>query len=281
MPHWLDLGYDLSHALPLAYLAIFLGGVATSLTPCVYPVIPITVGFIGASSTSGGSRTRSLLLSASYVLGLALTYAALGVFAALTGTLFGEWSADPWAQVLVANVCLLFGLSLLGAIKLPSWDTLGAILQGPKPLPELAAVGAPGRARAAARMTAPLVQQLNARVTGPLVLAMNRRIQRRGLISAFLVGAVSGVVIGPCTTPVLGVVLTFVGAHHDPVFGFTLMFTFALGMGLLLLLAGTFAGLLSALPRSGPWMVRIQRTFGWGMVILGEYFLVNAGKLFP
>ena len=78
----------------LAYLAVYLGGVLVSFTPCVYPVIPITAAFIGAQGS--GSRGRGFLLSLIYVLGMAVTYTLLGAIAALSGKLFGQIQASPW-----------------------------------------------------------------------------------------------------------------------------------------------------------------------------------------
>src|SRR5256885_10325120 len=82
----------------LALPALFLGGVLTSLTPCVYPMIPITAAIVGGQSAGvvPTSRTRPLLLTLAYVVGLALVYSALGVFAGITGTLFGSVSTNPW-----------------------------------------------------------------------------------------------------------------------------------------------------------------------------------------
>ena len=70
----------------LALPALFLGGVLTSLTPCVYPMIPITAAIVGGQSTGDvtPSRLRPVLLTMTYVVGLALVYSALGVFAGLT-----------------------------------------------------------------------------------------------------------------------------------------------------------------------------------------------------
>lgn len=101
-----------------AYLAVFVGGMLTSLTPCVYPVIPIIVGYIGGRGEK--SKGRAFLLSLFYVIGMALTYAALGVFAALTGRLFGEAQQNPIVYLIVANIIILLGLSLLGVFVFPT-----------------------------------------------------------------------------------------------------------------------------------------------------------------
>jgi cytochrome c-type biogenesis protein len=105
----------------LASLVIaFVGGVLASLTPCVYPMIPITAGVIGHANV-GGSRWRGFTLSLTYVVGMALTYAALGIFAAATGRFFGTINTSPWTFLIVGNVILLFGLGMLDVIQLPTF----------------------------------------------------------------------------------------------------------------------------------------------------------------
>jgi thiol:disulfide interchange protein DsbD len=96
-------------ALPL----LFGAGLATSLTPCVYPMIPITAGILGGAGAGDRSRRRTVLLTLTYVTGLALVYALLGLLAGLTGTLFGTVSANPWSYFVMGNLLLVFGLALL------------------------------------------------------------------------------------------------------------------------------------------------------------------------
>jgi thiol:disulfide interchange protein DsbD len=108
-------------AIPL----LFGAGVLTSLTPCIYPMIPITAAVVGGRSVGAdavGSRFRPLVLSLSYVLGLALVYATLGLLAGLTGTLFGAVSSNPWAYFAMANLLILSALAMLDVIpvRLPS-----------------------------------------------------------------------------------------------------------------------------------------------------------------
>lgn len=107
----------------LALPALFVGGVLTSLTPCVYPMIPITAAIVGGQSADErASKLRPALLTLTYVAGLALVYSALGVFAGLTGTLFGSVSTNPWLYFAMANVLVLAGLSMLDVvpIRLPA-----------------------------------------------------------------------------------------------------------------------------------------------------------------
>jgi cytochrome c-type biogenesis protein len=99
---------------PLTALVILFGaGVATSLTPCVYPMIPITAGILGGTGSTRRSRGRTVVLTGAYVLGLALVYSTLGLLAGLTGTLFGAVSSNPWAYFVMGNLLLVFGLALL------------------------------------------------------------------------------------------------------------------------------------------------------------------------
>lgn len=99
---------------PLAALpALFAAGLATSLTPCVYPMIPITAGILGGAGATGISRGRTAVLTGAYVGGLALVYALLGLLAGLTGSLFGAVASSPWAYFVTGNLLLVFGLALL------------------------------------------------------------------------------------------------------------------------------------------------------------------------
>ena len=97
----------------LATLAlIFLGGLALNLTPCVYPLIPITLAYFGGQASGRPSRTFGL--ASAYVLGMCATYSALGVLAATTGGLLGAILQNPVALVFVALVLVALGLSMFG-----------------------------------------------------------------------------------------------------------------------------------------------------------------------
>ena len=85
-------------------------------------------------------------------------------------------------------------------------------------------------------------------------------------------------VVGPCTAPVLATLLVFVGSQQNLLYGFTLLLAFGYGVGFLLIVLGTFAGLLTAMPRSGVWMERIKKGFGWLMLGVAEYFLILMGE---
>jgi len=105
----------------LAVPLLFAAGVATSLTPCIYPMIPITAGLLGGAGAGGQSRGRTVALTAAYVGGLALVYSLLGLLAGLSGSIFGAVSSNPWAYFAMANVLLVAGLVMLDvtALTLP------------------------------------------------------------------------------------------------------------------------------------------------------------------
>jgi thiol:disulfide interchange protein len=214
-----------------AIFVVFAAGVLTSLTPCVYPMIPVTVTYIGGAA--GGNRRRAVALSVTYVLGLSLMYAALGVVAAMLGKIFGEFTRSPWVFGAVGLVIFGLGLAMLGVFTIP------ALMTG--------------------------VQGQGAR--------------RGGFVGAALMGVAAGFVAAPCTAPVLGLLLAYVGQTRNVVWGGSLLFVFALGLGLLLMLLGIFSGLLTSLPKGGLWMERVKKGFGVAMLLIGLFFLWKAVDL--
>lgn len=140
-------------ANPLAAIPIcFLAGVLTSFTPCVYPMIPITAAIVGGQTARSGEEAleqrnwaRAALLTSLYVLGLALVYSALGLFAGMTGTLFGTVSSNPWLYLVMANVLVLAALALLDVLPI----TLPASI-----MQRAATAGTAGRASGAFAMGA-------------------------------------------------------------------------------------------------------------------------------
>ena len=103
----------------LAVGLLFGAGVLTSLTPCIYPMIPITVSVIAGTAREDQGKLRTLGMTMSYVVGMSLLYALLGLLAGLSGTLFGSVSASPWALLAIGNILLLFSLFMLDVFPLP------------------------------------------------------------------------------------------------------------------------------------------------------------------
>jgi thiol:disulfide interchange protein len=222
-------------ALPL----LFIAGVLTSFTPCIYPMIPITAAIVGGSTvagTAGGppGRTRAVALTLTYVLGLALVYSTLGLFAGLSGTIFGTVSSNPWLYFAMANLLILAGLGMLDVfpVELPSWLLQRAVTAG-------------GGGRFA---------------------------------GVFVMGAMSGLVAAPCSAPVMAAVLTWVTNTKSAFLGFAYLFSFSLGMSTLLVVVGVSSGAVAKLPRAGIWMVWVKRAFAIIMIGVAEYYLLKAGQ---
>jgi thiol:disulfide interchange protein DsbD len=221
--------FYLEQSLVFAYVAAYLAGVLVSFTPCIYPVIPITAAVIGGQRDISGAR--GFVLSLFFVLGLALTYSALGVFAALTGMLFGTIQTSPLTLGVLGGLFILMGLAMLDVFQLS------------------------------------LERYAPRNLTGG---------NRKGIFGSFMIGVTSGFILGPCTAPVLAVILGVVAARQSVFFGASLLFVFSLGVGSLLVLIGTFAGILASLPKSGAWMTGVKKLSGIVMLAAGAYFLYSA-----
>jgi thioredoxin:protein disulfide reductase len=103
------------------FLMLFLGGLALNLTPCVFPMVGVTVSVFGARKRERGGR--ALLHAVAYVLGIAVTYSALGVVAALTGGLFGAALQSVWVSVGLGVLFVALSLSMFGLYEMqpPTW----------------------------------------------------------------------------------------------------------------------------------------------------------------
>lgn len=222
------LNAQLANSLIFSAFLCFLGGILASLTPCVYPLVPVIATYVGSKSLKQ-SRLTSFYLSLSYVIGMAVVYSILGVIAALTGTLFGRVATHPLSFFFVGNLFILLGLNVLDVI----------------PIPVISA----------------------------------KHTEKKGVLGAFLVGGASGLITSPCTTPILGAVLFYVAKTKSVISGIVLMFSFSFGMGLLLILVGTFSGLLTTLPKPGKWMERLKLILGLFFIGVGEYFLIKMGQM--
>ncbi|HWN83297.1 MAG TPA: cytochrome c biogenesis protein CcdA, partial [Candidatus Udaeobacter sp.] len=119
--------FDPSRGLLLTFALVFLGGLALNLTPCVYPMIPITISIFG--SQGGGSR-QALKLAVFYVLGMAITYSTLGTIAALTGSMLGSALQNPLILVFIALVMLTLSLSMFGLYDIQVPQSLSRVASG-------------------------------------------------------------------------------------------------------------------------------------------------------
>jgi len=219
-----------------AFTGIFLIGLALNLTPCVYPMLSVTVSLFGNSSGSESKLSSSFFMAFVYVMGIVFMYSVLGVVAAFTGALFGSWLQSP--IVLAGIGVLIFGLalSMFGLYELQPPSSWMQSLSGTQ------------------------------RKTG-------------GVLGHFFSGLVVGVFAAPCIGPPIIALLAFVGSQGDPVFGFTIFFVMAFGLGFPYLILGTFSGLLSKMPKSGTWMVWVKKIFG--VVLVGVALFYLALAFFP
>ncbi len=218
-------------------ILVFGFGILMSLSPCIYPMIPITLAVIGAQSQEKGAA-RGLVMSITYVVGMALVYAIMG---ALSATVFSGITAfmqSPVVLVPIAVLLVALSFSMFGAFELEAPVFLRDRLQGPG--------------------------------SG----------SRGGLIGVFAMGLVAGLVASPCVGPFLMALLVWVGTTGDWILGFFSLFTFGIGMGLLLIGVGTFPALLGTMPQSGGWMDTVKKGMGLLLVAMAFYF-VRPGSVLP
>ena len=118
MDFFTDISARFSSSPATALPLLFLAGVLTSFTPCIFPMIPITAAIVGGTNVGDGRRPkwRALLLTLAYVLGLSLVYSTLGLIAGMSGTLFGSISSNPWLYFAMANLLVVAALAMLDVI---------------------------------------------------------------------------------------------------------------------------------------------------------------------
>jgi thiol:disulfide interchange protein DsbD len=214
-------GRGISSALLFSLTA----GLLTALTPCVYPMIPITISIFGGKQNTG--RVRALVLATAYVAGIAAMFGTLGTVFALLGKAFGTFLANPWVIVPLALFFTAMAASMFGAFELN------------------------------------LPSGLQARLS---------RVGGRGVLGAFLMGIVGGIIAAPCTGPPLAGILAYVATTRDAPYGFALLATYAAGIGVPF---WVLAGFSMTLPRSGAWMESVKSIFGIALLVAALYYLKN------
>ena len=118
----------------VTFALVYVSGLLTSLTPCVYPILPIVVGYLGSREGGVGSR---LAASISYVLGLSLVYTSLGLAAALSGTLFGSVASNNWVYLAFGVMMLFLGGSMMDWYYIPMPNLPGIASESVKKSPFL------------------------------------------------------------------------------------------------------------------------------------------------
>lgn len=226
------------------FFLAYAGGLLASLTPCVYPMIPITISVVGGTGGKKRPAFRTLVINATaYVLGMTAVYAFLGVLAGLTGQLFGSFTQSFGWYLGLGILLTLAALSMLDVIPLDPQSIISRL----------------GRL-------------FGSKVHGPSVK------KDMSSLAAFGLGASSGVIASPCTTPILAAILGYIAKTQSVGIGLLLMTGFALGIGTLLFAVAIFAGALERLPKSGAWMTRIKWGSGLLLLFFAEYLFYLAGR---
>ncbi|MCE8037235.1 MAG: protein-disulfide reductase DsbD [Halomonadaceae bacterium] len=210
-------------SLPMVLGLFFLAGLGLTFTPCVLPMVPILSSIIVGQNPT---RPRAFALSASYVAGMSLTYALVGVLMGLFGAGLNLQAHLQSAPVLIVFALLftLFALAMFGTFDL----------------------------------------RLSPRLAGR-VDAWQARAQRSGPLGLAGAGSLSVLVVSPCVSAPLAGALVFISSTGDAMMGGAALLALGLGMGVPLLLVGTFGA--TALPRSGAWMNGVKIAFG--ILLLG------------
>lgn len=186
----------------IALAVVFGAGILTALTPCVFPLIPITVAILSGQSglqapgAPRPSRKRAAVVTGSYVLGMVVTFDALALVAALSGKAFGTALSSPVVSVVLALFFVTLAFSMFGAFELALPPALAN---------RFSAVGG------------------------------------AGVAGGFAMGLVAGLVAAPCTGPVLLSILAYVAQHQSIVLGLGLLSTYAVGIGVPFFVIGVFS----------------------------------------
>ncbi|SBS26467.1 Thiol:disulfide interchange protein DsbD precursor [Marinomonas aquimarina] len=199
-------------------------GLLLSLTPCVLPMIPIVSAIVVGSKAKGWS---GLYLSAIYVLGMALTYAAIGALAGWFGTQLNLQAAlqDPLILLLSAVLFVTLALAMFGVYEL--------------------------------RLPSALQTRLDH-------LSNRSQNSRSKILGIFLAGVFATLVVSPCVSAPLAGVVLYISSTSDPLYGAAALFSMGLGMGLPLLLVGTLGS--KVLPKNGAWLEDIKKLMGFAML---------------
>jgi cytochrome c-type biogenesis protein len=229
-----------------AIVIAYFGGVLASLTPCVYPMIPITVSVVGGIGPNRRSWKEVVIRGAAYVGGMTVVYSFLGVLAGISGKIFGSFTNNATWYLGLGIIMTLAALIMLDIIPFDP---------------------------------AVWIDRFKRRFQSKSSASMPLNAVKKEMthLSAFFLGASSGLIAAPCTTPVLTSILAYIAKTQSVGLGFALMFSFSLGLGTLLIVIAAFAGAVQVLPRSGQWMKTVKVFSGLILLAFAEYLIYRAG----
>ncbi len=209
-------------------ITVFISGILTGLTPCVYPLYPLVIAFVGGRNLKG--KLDAFVLSLFIIAGLALSFSLLGILSAKSGSAIGMLTHTPPFLISVSLIFFVMSLSMFGAfeIKFPS----------------------------------------------SLLQKFQRK--REGVMSALLMGAIFGLIGIPCVGPLLVSLLTYVAKSQNSLLGFILLFSYALGIGIIFIPLSLFASLRTLLSSAGEISGLIKYFFGLLLLSASFYFLKDA-----
>ncbi len=197
----------------------FILGLGLTFTPCVLPMVPILTSIVIGQQKH--TPAKGFVLSTTYVLGMAITYAAAGVTVGLlgAGANIQAWMQTPWILTIFAILFLVLSLSMFGLYEL--------------------------------QLPSGLRNRLN---------NMNQKQKGGSLISVFLMGVLSALVVSPCVSAPLAGALVYLSTTGDAWLGGSALLALGLGMGTPLIILGTSGA--SMMPKAGGWMDQIKAFFG-------------------
>lgn len=220
-----DFNLILERGFWIALLVCFLGGFLTDFTPCVWPMIPVTLAIVGVRKDR--TLMQNFVSVFVLVIGMSVMYSLLGIIAALLGQSLGFLFQNIVFLLMIDLLLVAMALSLLGFfnIQLPS--------------------------------------NLQVKLS---------RISGSGYRGIFLIGLTMGLMAAPCVGPIVGPLLVFAAQTQDVGIAFVFLLSYALGMGIIFLVLGTFYGVMRVRLKSGPWMEWFKRLLGAVLLVVALYY---------
>ncbi|SFV69045.1 Cytochrome c-type biogenesis protein DsbD, protein-disulfide reductase [hydrothermal vent metagenome] len=216
-------------------LLFFVAGVLMSLTPCILPMVPILSSIIiqQTNTQEKSKKSQAFMISLVYVVSMALAYAMIGVVAGLFDFDLQANMNNPWVLVPVAGIFAILAFSMFGYYEI----------------------------------ALPVSWQ------SKLNTLSSHHAQGKGLIGTVIMGAISALIVGACTAPVISGAILFIILTGKALLGGISLFVMGIGMGIPLLLVG--AGASSFVPKPGGWMNRVSKFFGLLMLVMALVILAR------